>query len=92
MKMNEIAVKVAVGAITAMAAGVGSILGSEGAKAGIKALMNRKTEDEIPTPDATPVEIPAGMTDANPEFMEETPTNEVIVEETAEVETEELGA
>lgn len=91
MKMNEVAAKIAVGAITAMAAGVGSILGSEGAKAGIKALMNRKTEGEVPTPDATPVDIPAGMTDANPEFMEETPT-ETIVEEQTTVETEEMGA
>lgn len=90
MKMNEVAMKVAVGAITAMAAGVGSILGSEGAKAGIKALMNRKTEGD-PTPDATPVEIPAGMTEVNPEFVEENPT-EVIVEEQTAVETEEMGA
>lgn len=92
MKMNEIAVKVAVGAITAMAAGVGSILGSEGAKAGIKAIMNHKSPDAIPTPDTTTAEIPADMTAANPEFLEDTPTNEVIVEEPTEVETEVEGA
>lgn len=92
MKMNEIAVKVAVGAITAMAAGVGSILGSEGAKAGIKALMNRKTEGD-PTPDTNTAEIPTDMTATNPEFLEGTPTNEAIVEEPAvEVETEEMWA
>lgn len=90
MKMNEIAVKVAVGAITAMAAGVGSILGSEGAKAGIKALMNRKTDGD-PTPDATP-EIPTDMTAANPEFMEDTPTETIVEEPAVEVETEGEGA
>lgn len=92
MKMNEVALKVAVGAITAMAAGVGSILGSEGAKAGIKALMNRKTEGEVPTPDATPVEVPTDMTAVNAEFVEETPTNDVIVEDETTVETEVEGA
>ena len=92
MKANEIAMKVAVGAITAMAAGIGSILGSEGAKAGIKAIMNHKSPDAIPTTDATAAEIPADMTAANPEFLEDTPETEIIVDEQTEVDTEEMGA
>ena len=93
MKANEIAMKIAVGAITAMAAGVGSILGSEGAKAGIKAIMNHKTNpDEILTPDTATAEIPADMTAVNQEFLEDTPETDVIVEEPTEVETEEMGA
>lgn len=93
MKANEIAMKIAVGAITAMAAGVGSILGSEGAKAGIKAIMNHKTNpDEIPTPDTATAEIPADMTAVNQEFLEDTPTESIVEELTVEVEQEVEGA
>ena len=37
--MKEIGIKVLCGAVVAMASGIGSILGSEGAKAGLKALQ-----------------------------------------------------
>ena len=88
MKANEIAVKVAVGAITAMAAGVGSILGSEGAKAGIKALMEHKKNDEnidaIPANDAV-----TELTAANDAFVETAP--EDVIEETG-IESEVEGA
>lgn len=47
MTMKEISLKIAIGAVTAMAAGIGSILGSEGAKAGIKALLSTKKDPEI---------------------------------------------
>lgn len=71
MTMKEVGVKIAIGTITAMAAGIGSILGSEGAKAGIKALLNAKKDPvgDLPEPEIntdaieadveTEVEIPA---------------------------------
>lgn len=51
MTMKDVAVKVAIGAVTAMAAGIGSILGSEGAKAGIKALLSAKKPEDDPVGD-----------------------------------------
>ncbi len=54
--MKEIGIKILCGAVVAMASGIGSILGSEGAKAGLKALQEgskKKAKDpmaELPEP------------------------------------------
>lgn len=53
--MKEIGIKVLCGAVVAMASGIGSILGSEGAKAGLKALQEGakkkpKPVAELPEP------------------------------------------
>lgn len=54
--MKEIGIKILCGAVVAMASGIGSILGSEGAKAGLKALQEgskKKPKDpvaELPEP------------------------------------------
>lgn len=54
--MKEIGIKILCGAVVAMASGIGSILGSEGAKAGLKALQEgskKKSKDpvaELPEP------------------------------------------
>ena len=79
MTMKEISLKVAIGAVTAMAAGIGSILGSEGAKAGIKALLSAKKTEDDPVGD-----LPEPETDIpiETEAVVETPA----MEENAEVE------
>lgn len=59
MTMKDVALKVAIGAVTAMTAGIGSILGSEGAKAGIKALLDAKKTPEVdPVGDLPEPEVP----------------------------------
>lgn len=59
MKMSEICVKIAVSAVTAMAAGTASILASEGTRKGLAVLMNRNT-----TPDANvPIDTTAESVD-----------------------------
>ena len=78
MTMKDVALKVAIGAVTAMAAGIGSILGSEGAKAGIKALLDAKK-----TPEVDPVgDLPEPETDIpiETEVVVETPDTEEFTE------------
>lgn len=54
--LKAIGIKILCGAVVAMASGIGSILGSEGAKAGLKALQEgskKKSKDpvaELPEP------------------------------------------
>ena len=87
MTMKEISLKVAIGAVTAMAAGIGSILGSEGAKAGIKALLSAKKPEDDPIGDLPEVPIETDATEVEIETPE--------MEEGAEVEvnlTNEDGA
>ena len=88
MTMKDVALKVAIGAVTAMAAGIGSILGSEGAKAGIKALLDAKK-----TPEVDPVgDLPEPETDIpiETEVVVETPDTEEFTE--TEVNLTEDGA
>lgn len=90
MNVRSLAVKVAVSTITAMAAGVGSILAQKGTNAALTALMKPK-EIKI---DDEPVDIPLDTVavdeaaEAEEEF--ETETEEITTEEEA-VETEETG-
>lgn len=51
--LKAIGVKILCGAVVAMASGIGSILGSEGAKAGLKALQEgskKKSKDPVAEP------------------------------------------
>ena len=89
MTVKEISLKIAIGAVTAMAAGIGSILGSEGAKAGIKALLNAKKDPEIdPVGDLPEPEVPVEAETIESEV--ETPEMEECTE--VEVNLEEDGA
>lgn len=87
MTMKDVALKVAIGAVTAMAAGIGSILGSEGAKAGIKALLNAKKESDVdpvgdlPEPE-TDIPIETGAVVETP-AMEDTETEVNLTEDGA---------
>lgn len=91
MTMKEISLKVAIGAVTAMAAGIGSILGSEGAKAGIKALLNAKKNPEIdPVGDLPEPEVEVPIETEATEVETETPEVENYTE--TEVNLEEDGA
>jgi hypothetical protein len=86
--MKEISLKVAIGAVTAMAAGIGSILGSEGAKAGIKALLDAKKTPEVdpvgdlPEPE-TDIPITTEATEIETPEMEEGTEVEVNLEDGA---------
>ena len=84
MTMKDVALKVAIGAVTAMAAGIGSILGSEGAKAGIKALLNAKKPEDDPIGDLPDPEVPieTEATEVETPEMEEF-TTEVNLEDGA---------
>lgn len=91
--MKEIGIKILCGAVVAMASGIGSILGSEGAKAGLKALQEgskKKPKDpvaELPEPvantDAT------DLADAYEAEVDDTDLSEKEVE--PETETTEGG-
>lgn len=84
--LKAIGVKILCGAVVAMASGIGSILGSEGAKAGLKALQEgakKKPKDvaELPEPvntDATDLAdaYEAEANDADPEMEVEPETTE----------------
>lgn len=83
MKMSEICVKVAISAITAMAAGTASILASEGTKKGLAILMNPRTPDTTTDPVDTVAEtVTETMTDAMdiPETVADEPSMEPEVE------------
>lgn len=85
--LKAIGVKILCGAVVAMASGIGSILGSEGAKAGLKALQEgakKKPKDpvaELPEPvvntDAMDLAdaYEAEANDADPEMEVEPETN-----------------
>lgn len=94
MNVRTLAVKVAVSCITAMAAGVGSILAQKGTNAALTALM--KPKNELPDDDfMEPVDIPLDTVEnATDEPAAEADTTEPEVEITTEeeaVETEETG-
>lgn len=85
--LKAIGVKILCGAVVAMASGIGSILGSEGAKAGLKALQEgskKKSKDPV-------AELPEPV--ANTDAMDmsnayEAEANDVDLSEMAEVEPE----
>lgn len=85
--LKAIGVKILCGAVVAMASGIGSILGSEGAKAGLKALQEgskKKAKDpvaELPEPVANTDAMDltdayeTEANDADPEMEVEPETN-----------------
>jgi len=80
MKMSEICVKVAISAITAMAAGTASILASEGTKKGLAILMNRTPDTTTDPVDTVAETVTETMTEDIPETVADEPNMEPEVE------------
>lgn len=93
MNIRSLAVKVAVSTITAMAAGVGSILAQKGTNAALTALMKPKTIDVPDDPVDIPLDTVEDATDepaTEADMTENKPEAEITTEEEA-VETDEVG-
>lgn len=93
MNVRTLAVKVAVSTITAMAAGVGSILAQKGTNAALTALMKPKAIDVPDEPVDIPLDTVEDATDESAteaDVTEDEPEVEITTEEEA-IETDEVG-